>query len=66
MTMPDERTQALISARELLLELSLSRGRVNMRALRERATLVLRHYPDEGMISLIARETSWLSWSKHR
>lgn len=62
MTMPDERARALILARELLLELSKPHESVDDKVLRERAVHVLRHYPDVGMIALIAGETSWLEW----
>ncbi|MFL9955481.1 hypothetical protein PQR65_19040 [Paraburkholderia nemoris] len=62
--MPDERALALIRARELLVELSQLRGTVDVQALRERATHALRHYPDDGIIEFIARETSWLDWPK--
>lgn len=57
MTMPDERAPALIRARELLVTLSQSRGSLDMQELRERAKQVLRHYPDDGMIALIAKRT---------
>ena len=60
MTMPDERTRALICARELLLELSLHPERLHARQLRERARHVLRHYPDDGLIASIAKESTWL------
>jgi hypothetical protein len=60
MTMPDERTQALIRARELLLELSLHPEHLDARQLQERASHVLRHYPDEGLIASIAKESTWL------
>jgi hypothetical protein len=60
MTMPDERTLALIRARELLMELSQHSETFDEHALAERANHVLRHYPDDGMIALIAGETSWL------
>ncbi|CAE6767895.1 hypothetical protein R70006_03805 [Paraburkholderia domus] len=60
MTMPDERTRALICARELLLELSLHPERFDARQLQERAGHVLRHYPDDGLIAMIARESIWL------
>ncbi|MFL9964651.1 hypothetical protein PQR02_27015 [Paraburkholderia sediminicola] len=60
MTMPDERTQALIRARELLLELSLHPEHLDARHLQERASHNLRHYPDEGLIASIAKESIWL------
>ncbi len=60
MTMPDERALALIRARELLVELSQSRGSVDAEVLRARAKHVLRHYPDSGMVALISMETVWL------
>lgn len=60
MTMPDERARALIRARELLVELTQLRGTLDAQALRERANDVLRHYPDDGMVALIATETAWL------
>ncbi|ASL48086.1 hypothetical protein bAD24_III11850 [Burkholderia sp. AD24] len=60
MTTPDERTRALIYARELLLELSLHPENFDTAQLHERATHVLRHYPDDGLIVQIARESIWL------
>ena len=60
MTMPDERTRALICAHELLLELSLHPEIFDATQLHERASHVLRHYPDDGLIALIARESIWL------
>lgn len=32
--------------------------------LQELAVHVLRHYPDEGMIRLIAGESMWLEWPR--
>lgn len=64
MTMPDERALALIRARELLLDLSRASEVIDAQQLRERANHVLRHYPDAGMVALIARESSWLEWSR--
>ncbi|MEM5329548.1 BPSL0761 family protein [Paraburkholderia sp. JHI2823] len=62
MTMPDERTRALINARELLSDTSKMTSVVNVKALRQRAAAVLRHYPDDGMLSLIAAQSPWLEW----
>lgn len=62
MTMPDERTWALVVARLILRQLSDAPGALNMYELREHATRVLRHYPDDGMIELIAQESVWLEW----
>jgi hypothetical protein len=64
MTMPDERALAIVRARELLMELSMHPETFDAQALAERANHVLRHYPDEGMIELIASETSWLDWPR--
>jgi hypothetical protein len=64
MTMPDERTLALILARELLVDLSRANEIVDAQQLRERANHVLRHYPDAGMVELIARESPWLEWPR--
>jgi hypothetical protein len=58
--MPDERTRALIEARGLLLQLSRLPPELDARGLRELAVRILRHYPDDGMIQLIAEETMWL------
>lgn len=66
MTLPDERVLALLIARELLLDLSLSSETVDLQSLRERATHALRHYPDAGMVELIARGTIWLDWPKRK
>ncbi|WP_425020013.1 BPSL0761 family protein [Paraburkholderia caballeronis] len=62
MTLPDERTRALIYARGLLLQLSRLPPELDACGLRELAVHVLRHYPDEGMIRLIAGESIWLEW----
>ncbi|PZR48473.1 BPSL0761 family protein [Paraburkholderia fungorum] len=58
--MPDERARALVAARCLLLQLSRLPPELDAYGLREQAVRVLRHYPDDGMIQLIARETIWL------
>ncbi|MEX3944362.1 BPSL0761 family protein [Paraburkholderia sp. BR10937] len=60
--MPDERTRALLYARKLLFDTSQMTSTADVNALRERAVSVLRHYPDDGMIALIARQSSWLEW----
>ncbi|WP_408583686.1 BPSL0761 family protein [Paraburkholderia tropica] len=60
--MPDERTRALIHARGLLLHLSRLPPELNAGSLQELAVHVLRHYPDEGMIRMIVRESIWLEW----
>lgn len=62
MTMPDERTRALINARELLSDISKMTSAANVGVLRKRAAAAMRHYPDDGMISLIAAQSSWLEW----
>lgn len=62
MTTPDKRTRALINARELLSDISKMTSAANVNALRQQAAAVLRHYPDDGMISLIAAQSSWLEW----
>lgn len=54
MTMPSERTRALIMASELLLELQY--GDDTPPAIRSRAISVLRHYPSEDSIK---REAEW-------
>lgn len=64
MTMPDERARALIRARELLTELAQSREPVVGQAARERANDVPRHYPDDGMLAAIAKDTIWLDWPR--
>ncbi|MCG5077519.1 BPSL0761 family protein [Paraburkholderia tagetis] len=63
-TMPDERTRALIYARSLLLQLSRVPPELDACGLRELAAHVLRHYPDDGMIRLIAAESIWLEWPR--
>jgi len=62
MTMPDERTRALLYARRVLSDLSQMASTTDVDALRQRANDVLRHYPDDGMTELIARDSSWLQW----
>ena len=54
MTMPSERTRALISAYQLLTELQY--GDDTPPAIRSRAISVLRHYPSEDSIK---REAEW-------
>lgn len=65
MTMPDERTRALMYARGLLLQLSRLPPELDACGLKELAVRVLMHYPDDGMIRLIAEESSWLEWPQH-
>ncbi|WP_152976984.1 BPSL0761 family protein [Burkholderia pseudomallei] len=60
MTTPDERTRALLRARELLLDIAHAPATAEVCHLRERAKAVLRHYPDEGLVSLIAKDSLWL------
>ncbi|WP_207002721.1 BPSL0761 family protein [Trinickia mobilis] len=64
MTMPDERTRAMLTARQLLFDLSQMTTIQDVNALRQRANAVLRHYPDDGMIALIANRSLWLEWSR--
>ena len=53
MTIPYERTHAVILARELLFE--LARGdAVNLRSLRGRASSILKHFPTASDIDLVA------------
>ncbi|WP_146153230.1 BPSL0761 family protein [Paraburkholderia fungorum] len=59
MTTPAERTTALMQARDFLLALSTVK-KLDAAALRSRAQSLLRHYPDPGMIGLIADSTEWL------
>jgi hypothetical protein len=57
MTMPDERTRALIFAGELLADLSNPAKTPGVPdSVRERARHVLRHYPDQGYIRDIAEQ----------
>ncbi|WP_076882798.1 BPSL0761 family protein [Burkholderia pseudomallei] len=62
MTMSDERTRALLNARALLSDISKMTSTPDVDAFRQRADAVLRHYPDDGLIALIARRSSWLRW----
>ena len=62
MTKPDERTWALIVARLILRSLADTPGSLSENALRVHATRVLRRYPDDGMIELIAEKTEWREW----
>ncbi|MGF6303352.1 hypothetical protein OKW42_006705 [Paraburkholderia sp. WC7.3d] len=62
MTMPDERTRALLRARQLLLKLSRANPAGNLERFRQEAVAVLRHYPDDGEVALIATQSSWLEW----
>lgn len=62
LTMPDERTRALLRARDLMIELSLAESPEQLLTLRDKAVSVLRHYPDRGEIELIARGGRWLEW----
>lgn len=65
MTLPDERTRALLNARRLLSDVAQMKSTADVTALREKAVSVLRHYPDDGMVALIARKSSWLDWPCH-
>lgn len=62
LTTPDERTRALLRARDLLIELSLAESAGQLSTLRDKAATVLRHYPDRGEIELIAKGGHWLEW----
>ncbi|MGF6809520.1 hypothetical protein OKW30_004646 [Paraburkholderia sp. Clong3] len=65
MTMPDERTRALLRTRELLIALSQISAVEDMDALRQEAIRLLRHYPDGQIIELIARGSAgWLAAPK--
>ncbi|WP_371880864.1 BPSL0761 family protein [Caballeronia sp. S22] len=59
MTTPAERKAALLQARDFLLTLSTV-TKFDAATLRSRAQSLLRHYPDPGMIGLIAESTEWL------
>lgn len=75
MTMPDERTRALIMAGELLLDLRLRR--LSPEEAQRQAITALRHYPSESLIQqLAARDATrelrslmdspiLLPWSRH-
>lgn len=54
MTMPDERSQAVLSARKLLNDLAHATGHLTTDAFRRRAHTVLRHFPDEHHIAVSA------------
>jgi hypothetical protein len=60
--MPNERTRALLRARELMIELSLVTSSEQLLVLRDRAETELRHYPDQGEIEFIAKSNRWLEW----
>ncbi len=60
--MPNERTRALLRARELMIELSLAERPEQLPTFRDKAVTVLRHYPDRGEIELIAESSGWLEW----
>lgn len=46
MTVPAERTRAVLRARQLLIELSDIRDDADLEVIRERARMVLRHFPE--------------------
>jgi hypothetical protein len=62
LTTAEERTRALLRARDLMVELSLAESPTQLETLRDKAIAVLRHYPDRGEIELIARGARWLEW----
>lgn len=56
MTMPDERTRAVLQTREFLYELksvSLTPGVPD--TIRQQAITLLRHYPDAGIMAIAGR-----------
>ncbi|WP_250481723.1 BPSL0761 family protein [Caballeronia sp. NCTM5] len=61
MTTPDERTNALLGAAKLLKKLAKRRKDVEISTLRSEASRLLRHYPDAGLLFLIARQSTWLA-----
>lgn len=58
MTVPDERTRAVLRARDLLTELATAPHDVKLDVLRERARTLLRHYPDLVHLRLSAAMAS--------
>jgi hypothetical protein len=57
MTMPNERTRALLFAYELLKDLQYPAKTPDVPDdVRDRARHVLRHYPDQSVIELIAHQ----------
>lgn len=46
MTVPSERTQAVLRVRDLLAELAVAPNNAGLGVLRTRARMLLRHYPD--------------------
>ena len=63
MTMPFERTQAVLRARAFLRKLQDAQRTPKVpRAIRQEALALLRHYPDEDDIARIAQlATLWLA-----
>jgi hypothetical protein len=63
MTMPDERTRALLAAGEFLTELRDSLKTPGVpEVIREYALRVLRHYPDRREIEIIAHNDERGAW----
>jgi len=57
MTMPDERTRSIVQTRELLEEMADARRMPDLpAALRIEAKRLLRHFPDQGVITIMCRE----------
>jgi len=54
MTVPYERTRAVLQTRELLKELAIGRGPVHTDTLRRRAEALLRHFPEPFHIDVSA------------
>ncbi|MBC8748583.1 BPSL0761 family protein [Paraburkholderia podalyriae] len=62
MTMPVERTVALLRVRGVLIELSRADSLKKLKELRHEAVTVLRHYPSVGDVEIIAKTSCWLEW----
>ena len=54
MTIPIERTIAVLNARQFLIELSVVQDDVDLEVLRKRARMLLRHFPERVHFHLSA------------
>jgi len=57
-TIPSERTRALLSTRRLLADIATGEAKGVPRAVRDRARCCLRHYPLPIEVELIARDAA--------
>lgn len=62
MTLPVERTRAILLAEEFLLRLANDKAYRSLKDIRETARMILRHYPWQFDISRLCEESDRFEW----